>query len=370
MYELQQSQFAETRSLFTPLSHHLAIESILAGLTPGRIFVDDVERPRTAVAWFKRRVFLAGNRTDDSVNIALNRLFADVYYPEMKAAGFTQSAFTLVYTPGWERAMDVVLAGKDPMRGQRFYYRIDPTKTKWKVRVPREFKLRWVNAALLEDASLTNPEYVTKEMVSERPSVEDFLEKSFGTCVVQENEIVGWCMSEYNVGKRCELGIETAEQVQQRGLAIATASATIREAARRGYTEIGWLCEFENKPSQALARKLGFSLFRADDTFFAFFDPMLNQGVNGNAQMREQNFQEAAMWYEQALVHGNGDPPVWLLWNAAIAWANLGNQAKTFTYLNQLVDIGFDDIPFLQSSEHFRIYHRTSDWTSLIARLN
>ncbi len=85
MYELQQAQFQVTQSLFTPLSHHLAIESILAGHTPGRIFVDDVEKPRTAVAWFKRRVFLAGNRTNDVVNVSLNRLFTDVFYPEMKS---------------------------------------------------------------------------------------------------------------------------------------------------------------------------------------------------------------------------------------------------------------------------------------------
>ncbi len=117
MHELQQAQFEETRSLFTPLTHHLAIESILAGSTSGRIFVDDMERPRTAVAWFKRRVFLAGNRTNDVINVALNRLFTNIYYPEMVAAGLDQSAFTLVYTPGWERAIDIVLAGKDPMRG-------------------------------------------------------------------------------------------------------------------------------------------------------------------------------------------------------------------------------------------------------------
>ena len=367
MYELQPTQFEATRNLFTPLCHHLAIESILAGRTPGRIFVDDVEKPRTAVAWFKRRVYLAGNRTDDRVNLALNRLFTDVYYPEMRAAGLKQSAFTLVYTPGWERAMDVVLAGKDPMRGKWLCYRLDPNKKEWRVRIPKEFKLRWVDQALLDDASLMNHDYVTDEMLSERPSVADFLDKSFGTCVIKGNEIVGWCMSEYNTGTRCELGIETAAHVQGQGLATATASATMREAARRGITEVGWLSDGENKPSQSLARKLGFSLFRADDTFYAFFDPMLNQGVNGNVQMQEQNFQDAVMWYEQALVHG--DPPIWLLWNAAIAWANLGNQAKAFTYLNRLVDNGFDDRAFLQSSEHFRIYHRTSDWAALIARI-
>ncbi|PIE81169.1 MAG: hypothetical protein CSA11_05195 [Chloroflexi bacterium] len=367
MYELQQSQFESTRTLFTPLCHHLAVESILAGLTSGRIFVDDVERPRTAVAWFKRRVFLAGNRTNARVNVALNRLFTDVYYPEMQAEGFAQSSFTLVYTPGWERAMDVVLAGKDPMRSQWLCYRLDPSEKEWRVRIPKQFRLRWADAALLADSSLTNLDDVTHEMLTERPSIEDFLQKSFGTCVLLTNEIVGWCLTEYNLNTRCELGIATMPHVQGKGLATATASATMREAARRGYTEIGCLCTGDNEPSQSLVRKLGFSLFRTDDTYYAFFNPMLNQGVNGNVQMHEGNFQEAVMWYEQALVHD--EPPIWLLWNASMAWANLGNQTKTFAYLNQLVDAGFEDRGLLQSAEHFRIYHRTSDWASLLSRI-
>jgi hypothetical protein len=368
MHELQQAQFELTRPLFAALNYQLAIESILAGNTPGRVFVDDLERPRTAVAWFKRRVFIAGNRSDEEVNRSLNNLFTDVYYPEMIRSGLAQSSFTLIYTPGWERVMDVVLAGKHPMRGQRLCYRLDPNKKQWRVRIPKEFSLRWVDEALLADTSLTNLDYVTNEMVSERPSVADFLEKSFGTCVLRDDKIVGWCMTEYNTGTRCELGVETAEPVQRRGLATATASATMREAVRRGYTEIGWLCDVDNKPSQALARKLGFSLFRADDTFYAFFNPILNQGVNGNIQLRQQNFQEAVIWYERATAYDN--PPIWLLWNAAIAWANLGNQAKTFSYLNQLVDAGFDDRSFLETSEYFRIYHRSPEWRALLLRFN
>lgn len=368
MYELQQAQFEETRFLFAPLTHHLAIESILAGVCPGRVFVDDVKKPRTAVAWFKRRVFLSGNRSNEMVNRALNRLFTTVYYPEMMEAGLEQSAFTLVYTPGWEQVMDVVLAGKNPMRGQRLCYHLNPAKHEWKVRVPTRFKLRWVNAALLADTSLTNLDYVTDEMVSERPSVEDFLENSFGVCVVHENEIVGWCMSEYNIGTRCELGIEISERFLRRGLATAVASVIMREAARRGYTEIGWVCDVDNQPSMALAQKLGFSMRCADDTYFAYFDTALNQGMNGNVQLRQQNYQEAVVWYERAASQEN--PPVWLLWNTAVAWANLGNKAKTFAYLNQLADMGFDNRAFLETSAHFRAYHRTPAWAALLSRMN
>lgn len=367
MEELQQTQFKLTRPLFMPLTHHLALEAILAGTAPGRIFVDDVRKPRTAVAWFQHRVFLAGNRSDVVINQALNQLFTDTYYPEMHVLGLAQSAFTLVYTPGWERVMTEVLAGKYPMRGRRLYYRLDPTRHNRQPRLPKGLQLRAVDAALLADTRLVNPDYVTDEMVSERPSVTDFLEKSFGFCLVQGAEIVGWCMSEYNTATACELGIEIAEPWRRRGLAAAVASATICEAVSRGYTEIGWICEADNHASMSLAQKLGFALVHADDTYFAFIDPVLNLGINGNIQLQHQNYQEAVGWYQKAIAQG--EAPIWLWWNQAAAWANLGNQSRTFYCLNHLLDAGFDDRAQLENSEHFRPYRRTKEWSVLLARL-
>ncbi|MFO7681970.1 MAG: GNAT family N-acetyltransferase [Chloroflexota bacterium] len=368
MYELTQTQFERTRSLFAPLLHHLAAESILSGLTPGRLFVDDSNKPRTAVAWFQHRVYLAGNRSDDNVNQALHRLFSDVFYPEMCAAGLAQSAYTLCYTPGWERVIDVILTGKYPMTGQRYYYRLDPTRRSWQPKLPKEFKLRAVDAELLADTRLINLDYVTDEMVSERPSVADFLDKSFGACIVQQDRIVGWCMSEYNLNGRCELGIATDPAYQRQGLAQAAASAVIGEAVHRGYTEIGWVCDADNTPSMALAQKLGFALVHADDTYFAFFDPILNLGINGNIHLRHQNYQEAVVWYQKAI--NQGDAPVWLWWNCAAAWANLGSQAQTFSCLNHLLDAGFDDRAQLENSDHFRPYRRTKEWSGLLARFS
>ena len=171
LIELEPADFARTRPLFTPLTHHVAIESILAGHTPGRVFVDDAHKPKTAVAWFKRRLFLTGDRSREGVNRALAALLADIYYPTMIAAGLGNGAFTLVYTPGWERVMDVVLAGKDPLVGRRLCFRLDPTRQNWRPALPDGLALRPADAALLADPQVENLEYVTDEMVSERPSV-------------------------------------------------------------------------------------------------------------------------------------------------------------------------------------------------------
>jgi len=94
--------------------------------------------------------------------------------------------------------------------------------------------------------------------VSERLSVEEFLEKSFGYVVIHGGRVVGFCMSEYNTGNRCELGIATNEAYQRRGLAKMTAVATIRHALEVGIDEIGWHCAANNAASVATAESLGF----------------------------------------------------------------------------------------------------------------
>jgi RimJ/RimL family protein N-acetyltransferase len=97
-------------------------------------------------------------------------------------------------------------------------------------------------------------------MCSERASVEDFLVRSFGLCPVHANEVAGWCMSEYNVGDRCEIGIATAEKHQRKGIATLTTWYFLAEAHRRGYARVGWDCWERNVPSIATARKAGFTL--------------------------------------------------------------------------------------------------------------
>ena len=109
-------------------------------------------------------------------------------------------------------------------------------------------------------SDVTGLDAVREEMCSERTSVKDFLAHSFGLCPVHSNEVAGWCMSEYNVGDRCEIGIATAEKHQRQGIATLTTWFFLAEAYRRGYRHVGWDCWARNVPSVATARKAGFTL--------------------------------------------------------------------------------------------------------------
>ncbi|MCL4266467.1 MAG: GNAT family N-acetyltransferase [Anaerolineae bacterium] len=257
MVPLAPDQLDKARPLLAPLADHLlVIPSILAGSTPATIYVDDRRAPETAVTWFHGRVMLAGQANAATVT-AVRHLLLTQYKSEAQAANL--AAFVLHTTAAWQAEAATLLPGLKMIPAARCYYRLEARHRQWETAVPATLQLRRVDATLLADATLKNLDWVTEEMVSERPSVADFLDKSFGYCLVHQDEIVAWCMSEYNTGNRCELGIATAEAWQRQGLARVTATAVIAEARQRGIHDIGWICWANNLPSVHTAEALGFT---------------------------------------------------------------------------------------------------------------
>lgn len=269
MNELTQADFDKIRPLFAPLAHHLTIDAILSGLTPGQVWVDDVAAPQTAVCWYGHRLYLSGRADDPATRRACARLLADMYVPDAQARG--KAAYIAHGSLAWRAYMPQVLAAWEPTQYGRLYYRLDARGRDWTPRLPEGYTLRPVDAALLADATLTNREWVTEEMVSERPSIADFLAKSFGWCVQHGERIVAWCMSEYNTGHRCELGIATDEAQQRKGLATGVGTAVIRHALAQNVYDIGWDCWANNLPSIATAEKLGLRRVAETAVWFGFW---------------------------------------------------------------------------------------------------
>lgn len=304
--ELPPEAYEKVRPLFAPLTYNLAINSILSGLSPGPIFVDKPTDPHLALARTQSRLFLGG-QADEAFVPALKQLFLTRYYSQ--AAGSDWEGYTLHYTPGWEAYVAKILDGKHPMCTVRHYYSLNSGLWIRASLPPAGYELHPVDATLLARTGLERLDGVVEEMQSERPSVEDFLAKSFGFCAIRDGAIVAWCMSEYNAAGRCEIGIWTHEDHRQRGLALATASAVIERAIAAGISTIGWHCWASNAPSIATARKLGFTLAVNYPVYFAYFDPQLNLAVNGNMCLNAGDAQRALDWFKQA--ESLGELPAW-----------------------------------------------------------
>ncbi len=365
MYLLPSTEYNKVRSLFQPISYHGSIAAILARDVAATIYVDDLACPQSVFSYVGYRCFLAGSAENDEFNSSLQQYFSETFLPQGRAAGYEM--FSIYYTAGWEPAIEQMLGAQFPLPVQRQYYAFNELKPNWRETLPEGFTIQLVSRALLDDVSLKNRERLAQEMCSERPSGEDYLARSFGVSVLHEGEIAGWCLSEYNTGDRCEIGIETVEEYQRRGLATAMTCAFVEHAWQLGYRHIGWDCIAWNEPSWRTALKAGFVHLVDYPAFLVWYNPVIGAGVHGNRHMDKGDYVGALAWYEK--VTGERDAPGWILWGAGCAAARLGQNDAAFGYLNRALDAGFDSLNLFETSPHLAGLRNADGWQELSARV-
>lgn len=365
--KLQPIDYSGARLVHNEMEIHLAVKALLEGSSPGEVYVDDPVNPKSVFAWTMHRFFLAGAFDNNAFNARVKVLFDQTIYPKARQMG--RDGFTLYYAPdGWGDVIQKdILFGKYPLQEMRQYYVFKDFKHDWRSMLADGFSTLPVDEELLAKEHLKNLDELIEETQSERPSVEAYLESSFGTCVVHQDELVSWCLSEYNCAERCEVGIETQRDYQKRGLATITASALIEKAHSEGITEIGWHCYAGNKPSSATALKIGFEKVSDYPVFWAMFDEAINMAVNGNSKFEQKAYKEAVEWYQRAI--NIGEVPAWMYWNTASAYAHLDDKESAFNNLNLAVDKGFRDAEYYQNSPHFERFHGTQEWEHVMDRL-
>jgi GNAT superfamily N-acetyltransferase len=251
---LKPRNFIELESLIAPLDHHLILRSIIQGKTSAHVYVDHTQQPTAAFLWKKGKGWLLGSPIDPFKGNILGVL-DDNHFQVMRE--HDKNYFRLHYDERWASVLDGVFLGLKRKEYPRSYYHLDARGKKWDVNPPAGIRIVEIDEYLLA-SKYSNLDRVKDEMLSERDSVATFLESSFGCVALDGDELVSWCMSEYNIGNRCELGIETIERYQRKGIATQVARAVIGYAVRHGVNNIGWHCWKRNKPSVIAALKIGF----------------------------------------------------------------------------------------------------------------
>ena len=246
--------------LFAGLEEHLAVEAVVRDAAAGRVWVDEPAAPHSAVIWVQHRVYVTAKDTAGAGAAGLNDVVREIANAA-RARGDRGIGVYGAPAVKWEP----VLAGLAWRSIEREYWELTqadsmPLETTEQV---AGLTLRAVDRELLEQAQLGRMEQLCEEVCSERPSVEDFLARSFGMCLADEMQgtLAGWCLSEYNCGDRCEVGIEVVEAYQRRGLGTLLAQALCREAfVQRGIRRVGWHCMAANVASGATAQRAGLRL--------------------------------------------------------------------------------------------------------------
>ena len=375
--ELPADSFERLRPLLPQPCLHLVVESILAAATPARVFVDDAARPRAALVWCRNHFFLAGDPDIQKFNQDLHDLFTGIIYPQRQAAGGVRLELCPLNAGDFTQAA-AILEGKDPQTDRREYYTFEAFKQDWQSMIPEGMALLPVDQALLDRKELEHLDNLAEELVSERPTVADFLEKSFGVALLDQGAphtpaLAGWCLSEYNLpGKsgrsaRCEVGIETVEGYRKRGLATLLGSGLVAEAKRRDIHQVGWHCFAWNTASSATARKIGFTLAADYPIYYAWYQSSFSLAVQGNINLGQGLYDVELERFEKSLA--NEDAPAWANWGAACACARLERMDDAMHHLGRTIARGFINLSLFESSQHMVGLRGTPAWDVLMTRL-
>jgi RimJ/RimL family protein N-acetyltransferase len=361
-YELDRADFNIVQPLLARMDGHQVLASILAGATPARIFVDHPSEPKTAFTGFHARMFLLGSPDNPAFNQALQRYLLEQAIPEARANGGEAFIFHLD-SEAWLPQLELILAGLYPLERKRLYFRCAPHQQDVSSLLPAGFQLSQVDSGLVEQAGLENLELLLEELCSERTSVDDFLDKSFGICVLNGSELAGWCLSEYNQAGRCEVGVATLEKYQRQGLGTATTLALLDQAARRGYRQVGWHCWSDNLPSAALARRAGFELVHETNEYLCLFDLSMQLALHGHHHHRAGDLEQALGWYERSI--GAGNAPAWVFYDAACCQALSGDRANALKNVSMAIERGFGPIEHILSDSDLVSLHAEPGWGKL-----
>lgn len=220
MFKLHPSETVKVESLFEGMGYHLGLYAVLHGGVSGEVIVDFPKQPHTAlVSIYQRRFFLAGSPHNSAFIKELRNFFAGTIYPRFLEKH--EKAFLVHYPPGdWPAALADIFPGVDLIHAERQYYEYTHLHRDRFPALPAGFELLSVDRVLLASQDLKNMDALVEEMCSERDSVEDFLQNSFGFCVIYQGEIAGVCLSEYNYLDRCEVGIFTMEEFRGEALPL------------------------------------------------------------------------------------------------------------------------------------------------------
>lgn len=368
--ELGAKEFEKVRPLFEAFDYSLSIRAAIEGNNPGRIFVDDVDQPRTAFALTVEGYLLAGDDTDPGTNDALRRLLKERIFTGEVFVNGDWSMSLAVHPTTWEAKLPELIPTHEVEKIERYHYLCRAVKFDWRNSLPEGYAVHPVDEALLSGSKMAFPDQLREWFDIEEMwgSEENFLSKGVSYGVAHRGGIVSWCTSDCVAGDRVDVGVITDPAHRQRGLATIVVAATVEHCLSHGFKAVGWHCNAENVGSWKTAEKVGFERNREYEYYYYVYDLVDHLAELGWYHFKRGEYIRTTQYYEQVFALRE-DNPDYYYHLAAVAWAALGNAARAFKYLHAAVDHGWTHAGWTKQVKEFAILHGTREWEAALTRM-
>jgi RimJ/RimL family protein N-acetyltransferase len=368
-HELTLDQFAGVRPLFAGFDYSLSLQAAIEGVNPGRIFVDDVARPRTGLALTVEGYLLAGEHDDPEILDALRQFLRDSIFSGKVYVNGDDSLSLAVHPEGWEARLPELIPAYEALKLPRYHYLCRRVALDWRSSSPEGYTLRRIDRGLLADPNLALSEDLGAEEVEAYwGSVSHFLERGIGFCALHGVEEVSHCTADCAAGTQVDVGVYTAPAHWRKGLAAAVVTATVEHCLSHGARQVGWHCNVENTGSWKTAERVGFDRNREYVYYYYAYDIVQQWLELGWHRLQEGDYASAAHYYEKWL-SARGDHPEIYYHGAALAWAHLGEADRALAMLGAAADRGCRHAEWARQQPAFRLLHGRPEWESVLARM-
>jgi len=255
--KLRESEYHRVRPLFYDLSFNLVIDSVIDGNTSGWVYADNPVRPKTALLYNQRDALFISSQVSVKIeNLDLQRTIQEEIMPDVRERSAPELAIQ-VYPKVWERAIGGIIGDLQMEKTLRRYYVFDRPILNWRNLVPGGYGLQAMERSLFENRDLSNLPAITAWILSFWPTLEQYLNRGFGYCLIRDDQVLSWCVSAYASGNDYELDLATFAGQQSQELGRLACAASIEHCAKNNLNP-HWNCWNDDYLSIKIAESVGF----------------------------------------------------------------------------------------------------------------
>lgn len=226
----------------------------------GKLWVDNIEKPRIAIA----ESYAVGSfaflgtyeRNEDFIN--LKDYLENELFHHLKKSGYECFEFS-IESENLDKNILEIFQDKSIQTEKEFSFRVYEV-AKNSLSIPSEYELRKVDDIfwnMLTEDKVENVDFLKVRLLESWNSFEEFSDKSVAYCVIFDNRIVAVMVGTASFNHVIAIDIETEEKHRRKGLAYAMAIEFINDCLKNEFIP-QWDCVESNQNSYNMAKKLGF----------------------------------------------------------------------------------------------------------------
>lgn len=260
IFELSKNDFYKCSSLINERGQ-LEVKAVIAGVNPGRIFVDNETSPNSGLIWLGNNdgFFFIGNAENEEFNKEMNHLINNVIKPEAKKVGL--NCFEGIGNHSkWNKTIERIFQHRNLKSwNQRVYtLRKEDYEENHESKIEQGYVVLKMNKALYKsNNTFKNIDFLQSKILEFWSSPDHFFNEGIGYCIVYDDLIVSVCFSGFVFENIHCIDIETIEGHQGKKLAQKITHSFVKDCLENNITPY-WDCMELNKPSVAVVENVGF----------------------------------------------------------------------------------------------------------------